>query len=91
MRGSIRKYHHNRLVIHGSQTTRSVGNGIPTRSVGTSQESRTTQSVEDGIPDAERGNESHQIPSTLPVESPRRGTPATPIRSSMLRYRLLIG
>ena len=32
-----------------------------------------------------------QIPSTRPVESPSRGTPSTPIRSSMLRYRLLIG
>ena len=32
-----------------------------------------------------------QIPATLPVESPSRGTPATPIRSSMVRYRLLIG
>ena len=29
-------YRHNRLVIHGSETTRSVEDGIPTRSVGTS-------------------------------------------------------
>src|SRR5205823_3184506 len=32
-----------------------------------------------------------QIPSIRPVESPWRGMPGMPIRSSMLRYRLLIG